>query len=124
MLGMPNKGTRRVQFINGNKSKNIPVLKTNAYAMGFNVKNPFSKGEGWQTNSELSVAAKREQKRKELLSSLLTYKPPYAYQDPSFIYPIESRKNVANAATQNVANYLTKMGISRNRRTRRTRRRI
>jgi hypothetical protein len=94
------KKNRRIRFINRNNV--APNLPTPPHVTGFNRTNPFSLAEGWQTHTERAAAAANARIQRIIEKRRGMYVEPYKYQDPHFVYPLESRINVALAAS-NVA---------------------
>jgi len=95
------KATKRIRFHNTNAVASD--LKIPAHITGFNRTNPYSLAQGWQTPTELAVAAANAKLQKALNVYYGTHVEPYKYQDPQFIYPLEARKNMAAAASNAAA---------------------
>ena len=74
-------------------------LTTPAHVTGFNRRSPYSLSQGWQTRNERAAAASNARIQKMLNIYHGRYVKPYAYREPGFAYPLESRGNMAKVAS-------------------------
>ena len=92
------KANKRIRF-NNSRTMGAVGLTTPAHVTGFNRRSPSSLSQGWQTRNERAAAAFNARIQKILNIQHGRYVEPYAYRDPGFVYPLESRGNMAKVAS-------------------------
>ena len=92
------KNPKRIRF-NNSRTMSAARLKTPAHVTGFNRRSPYSLSQGWQTRNERAAAASNARIQKMLNIYHGRHVEPYAYREPGFAYPLESRGNMAKVAS-------------------------
>lgn len=95
------KKGRRIWF---NTRRHVaPNLPTPPHVTGFNRNSEYSKSLGWQTQAERAAATSNLRMERAFNVHHGVYVKPYAYQDPTFMYPLEYRGAMAKTASESAA---------------------